>query len=164
MGTDWITSLLIWINPKSTDVDYFMRQDLQHGVKNWKTDWGSCCCSSSRLLSKPFIHSPHLCTPFLHFGTYSSGSTWLLCSVHQTQIAVSISREETWQTQCISGAFSSPVFYWVVVSLNCSPEDYGKKSLFNARPWIDPIRKDMMKMKRLCRKGMESSICMHSYI
>lgn len=116
-GTDW-----------RGDVDYFMRQDLQPGVKNWKTGSGSCCCSSSGLLSKPFIHSPHLCTPFLHFGTYSSGSTWLLCSVHQTQIGVSISREETWQTQHIPGAFSSPVFYWVVVSLNCSPEDYGKKT------------------------------------
>lgn len=134
-----------------------------------KTGSGSCCCSSSWLLSKSLIHSPHLCIPFLHFGTYSSGSTWLLCSIHQIQIGVSISREETWQTQLISGAFSCPVFNRVVVSLNCSPEDYEEKNKTkqkksNVGPSEDPIRKDTVKRKGLHRKEIECSMCMHNYI
>lgn len=89
-------------------------------------------------------------------NNHSSGFSWFLCSIHQTQTVVSISKKPGRLTHC--RCFLLPRFL-LVVSLTCSPEDYGKDCLI-MRPWTESIRNGTAKGTSLCGNGMECSMCM----
>lgn len=62
------------------------------------------------------------CTPLLLLGMYSSTIVLLHIQSITHRLEAQLAKQRLYQAQLISSAFSNPIFYWEVVSLNCSPE------------------------------------------
>lgn len=117
--------------------------------------------SLQAFISPTLSVSAQLPSTLARANNHGSGFSWLLCSIHQTQTVVSISKKETWQA--LSFQVLSPAECSIGGVIDLQSRGLWKGSS-NMRPWTESIRNGTAKGTSLSRNGMESSMCMLSYV